>query len=97
VLPECVASDDGERRSVAVLIPVHNESRLIAETIRTVGPQLRSGDRLIVVADNCSDNTAVSLPALPSRTPTGLGALQARLNTIVVVDVALFSPQVTTR
>ena len=66
-------------------------------TIRAVAPQLRSGDRLIVVADNCSDNTAASLPALPSRTPTGLGAFQARLNTVVVVDVAHFSPQVTTR
>jgi hypothetical protein len=75
VLPECDASEDGERRSVAVLIPVRNKSRLIAETIRSVAPQLRNGDRLIVVADNCSDNTAASLPALPSRTPSALGAL----------------------
>jgi cellulose synthase/poly-beta-1,6-N-acetylglucosamine synthase-like glycosyltransferase len=58
VLPEWVAAEEGERRSVAVLMPAHNESRVIAETIRSVAPQLRSGDRLIVVADNCSDNTA---------------------------------------
>ena len=58
ILPECAASGDGERRPVAVVIPAHNESRLIAETIRSVAPQLGSGDRLIVVADNCSDNTA---------------------------------------
>jgi cellulose synthase/poly-beta-1,6-N-acetylglucosamine synthase-like glycosyltransferase len=58
VLSESAASTDGERRSVAVLIPAHNESRLIAETIRSVAPQLGSGDRLIVVADNCSDHTA---------------------------------------
>ena len=58
VLPEWDAAEEGERGSVAVLMPAHNESRLIAETIRSVAPQLRSGDRLIVVADNCSDNTA---------------------------------------
>ncbi len=58
VLPEWDGAEEGERGSVAILMPAHNESRLIAETIRSVAPQLRSGDRLIVVADNCSDNTA---------------------------------------
>ena len=58
VLPEGDAVEEGERGRVAVLIPAHNESRLIAETIRSVAPQLQSGDRLIVVADNCSDDTA---------------------------------------
>jgi cellulose synthase/poly-beta-1,6-N-acetylglucosamine synthase-like glycosyltransferase len=58
VLPESDAVEDGERGSVAVLIPAHNESSLIAETIRSVAPQLLGGDRLIVVADNCSDSTA---------------------------------------
>ena len=58
VLPESDAVEDGERGSVAILIPAHNESSLIAETIRSVGPQLLGGDRLIVVADNCSDSTA---------------------------------------
>ena len=58
VLPESDAVEDGERGSVAILIPAHNESSLIAETIRSVAPQLLGGDRLVVVADNCSDSTA---------------------------------------
>jgi cellulose synthase/poly-beta-1,6-N-acetylglucosamine synthase-like glycosyltransferase len=58
VLPESESVEDGERGSVAILIPAHNESGLIAETIRSVAPQLLDGDRLIVVADNCTDSTA---------------------------------------
>jgi len=42
----------------AVLIPAHNESAVIAETLATLKPQLRAGDRIVVVADNCSDDTA---------------------------------------
>jgi cellulose synthase/poly-beta-1,6-N-acetylglucosamine synthase-like glycosyltransferase len=49
---------DGERPRVLVLIPAHNESRSIAPTIFDIKSQLRSGDRLLVVADNCTDNTA---------------------------------------
>jgi cellulose synthase/poly-beta-1,6-N-acetylglucosamine synthase-like glycosyltransferase len=43
---------------VAVLVPAHDEADGIAATIKTILPQLKSGDRLLVVADNCSDNTA---------------------------------------
>ena len=43
---------------VAVLVPAHDEERGIAATLATIAPQLRPGDRLVVVADNCSDATA---------------------------------------
>lgn len=43
---------------VAVLIPAHNEALTIAKTLTTVLPQLTPEDRLIVVADNCADDTA---------------------------------------
>jgi len=43
---------------VAVLVPAHDEERGIAATLATIAPQLRDGDRLVVVADNCSDATA---------------------------------------
>ena len=46
------------RPTVAVLIPAHNESLVITETIQSVMPQLIAGDQLLVVADNCSDETA---------------------------------------
>lgn len=46
------------RPSVAVLVPAHNECAGIAATVRGLRAQLRPGDRLLVVADNCSDETA---------------------------------------
>jgi len=44
--------------SIAIIIPAHNESTGIVATIQSILPQLKSQDRLIVVADNCSDDTA---------------------------------------
>jgi len=49
---------DGERRRIAVLMPAHNEASIIAGTLRTIIPQLTRSDRLIVIADNCTDETA---------------------------------------
>jgi cellulose synthase/poly-beta-1,6-N-acetylglucosamine synthase-like glycosyltransferase len=46
------------RDRVGVLIPAHNEEETLSETIANIQPQLRYGDWLLVVADNCSDGTA---------------------------------------
>src|SRR4029077_16999925 len=46
-----------ERAPVAILIPAHNEEGGISATLRSIAPQLEARDRLIVVADNCSDRT----------------------------------------
>lgn len=46
------------RPALAVLVPAHNEALGIAATLRTLRAQLRPGDRVLVVADNCSDDTA---------------------------------------
>ena len=46
------------RPRVAVLVPAHNESIGLMPTIADSLRQLRSGDRLLVVADNCADDTA---------------------------------------
>jgi cellulose synthase/poly-beta-1,6-N-acetylglucosamine synthase-like glycosyltransferase len=43
---------------VAVLVPAHNESIHILPTIECLLSQLLPGDRLLVVADNCTDDTA---------------------------------------
>ena len=43
---------------IAVLIPAHNEEAVIADTLSSIVPQLREGDRVVVVADNCDDDTA---------------------------------------
>ncbi|BAU10063.1 hypothetical protein LEP3755_05430 [Leptolyngbya sp. NIES-3755] len=50
------ATRAGER--VAVLIPAHNEETGLGITLSDVKTQLKFGDRLIVVADNCTDATA---------------------------------------
>ena len=47
-----------ERMRTAVLVPAHNEAAGIAVTLRALSAQLTSCDRLVVVADNCSDRTA---------------------------------------
>lgn len=46
------------RPRLAVLTPAHNESAGILAVIRSIMPQLAVHDRLLVVADNCTDNTA---------------------------------------
>jgi cellulose synthase/poly-beta-1,6-N-acetylglucosamine synthase-like glycosyltransferase len=46
------------RPRVAVLVPAHDEAGGIAATVRTIRAQLGAGDRVLVVADNCSDATA---------------------------------------
>jgi cellulose synthase/poly-beta-1,6-N-acetylglucosamine synthase-like glycosyltransferase len=47
-----------EDKVIAVLIPAHNESSGIVATLNSIQAQLRPQDRLLVVADNCSDDTA---------------------------------------
>lgn len=47
-----------DETSLAILIPAHNEAGGIGRTLSTILPQLRPGDRLVVVADNCTDSTA---------------------------------------
>lgn len=42
----------------AVIIPAHNEAANIQRTIGSIKPQMGPAGRLLVVADNCTDNTA---------------------------------------
>jgi cellulose synthase/poly-beta-1,6-N-acetylglucosamine synthase-like glycosyltransferase len=50
---------DMDRRSrLAVIMPAHDEESIIATALRAVMPQLNPNDRMIVVADNCADQTA---------------------------------------
>ncbi len=43
---------------IAIVVPAHNEAGTIAPTLDNIRAQLRDRDRLIVVADNCTDETA---------------------------------------
>jgi cellulose synthase/poly-beta-1,6-N-acetylglucosamine synthase-like glycosyltransferase len=48
----------GQRLRCAVLVPAHDEESSIALTARNLREQLAPGERLLVVADNCTDGTA---------------------------------------
>lgn len=44
--------------TIAVLMPAHNEAETLTPVLEGIQRQLRSQDRLLVVADNCTDATA---------------------------------------
>lgn len=53
-----VTAHDKHTQRLAVIVPAHNESAGIVPTLEDIKSQLKPGDRLIVVADNCTDDTA---------------------------------------
>jgi cellulose synthase/poly-beta-1,6-N-acetylglucosamine synthase-like glycosyltransferase len=46
------------RGPIAVLVPAHDEGVEMLPTLAHIRSQLRPGDRILVVADNCTDDTA---------------------------------------
>lgn len=59
-LPHRTKTDNStsQRPATAILVPAHNEGQGIQNTLASILPQLIKGDRLLVVADNCTDDTA---------------------------------------
>ncbi|WP_107666999.1 glycosyltransferase family 2 protein [Cyanothece sp. BG0011] len=45
------------RPSATILIPAHNEAKVITQCLNSLLPQLTDKDKVIVIADNCTDNT----------------------------------------
>lgn len=77
-LPDPIADAVAERLRLTVLVPAHNETLTIATTLKSLSGQTRPPDRLVVVADNCDDDTAdiarrngqrSSRSAIPRRRP----------------------------
>lgn len=56
--------DVGEAPPFIVVMPAHDEAAVIEASVRAASEQLRDGDELLVVADNCSDDTAARARAL---------------------------------
>jgi len=56
--PRQSARQAGSRPRIGVLVPAHNESNGLIPTVEDLKSQLREGDRLLVIADNCTDDTA---------------------------------------
>src|SRR6266852_5234082 len=44
---------------VIVVIPAHNEAGTIGSTLRSLAAQTMAPDEMVVVCDNCTDDTAV--------------------------------------
>lgn len=59
-------ANNKKRPSVAILMPAHNEALVIAQSLASITPCLHAQDQLVVIADNCTDDTA--------EIATGLGA-----------------------
>lgn len=56
--PEAGAACAQSPPRIAVLVPAHNESAHVLPTIASIRRQLGPADRLVLVADNCTDDTA---------------------------------------
>lgn len=77
-------------RSVTVLVPAHNEAGAIIETLESLGLQTRHPDRVIVIADNCTDATeqlaadfGAEVISTVANTDKKAGALNFALNGIL--------------
>lgn len=46
------------RPRLGVLVPAHNEQAVLRSTLESIRSQLAPQDRLLVIADNCTDSTA---------------------------------------
>jgi len=49
---------DASLSKISILIPAHNEAKGIKDTLRSIKAQATPNTRIVVIADNCSDNTA---------------------------------------
>ncbi len=56
-VPEPSELPPGTRLRCAVLIPAHDEEAVIGATLDSLAGQSRAPDRIVVIADNCSDST----------------------------------------
>ena len=59
---------EGARPRIAVVIPAHDEEQGVGATIANAKTEAAPGDRILVVADNCSDGTAAAARAAGAET-----------------------------
>jgi cellulose synthase/poly-beta-1,6-N-acetylglucosamine synthase-like glycosyltransferase len=55
---DMIEAAPGVRVRVTVLVPAHNEEQALPVTLAALASQTRQPDRVIVIADNCTDRTA---------------------------------------
>jgi cellulose synthase/poly-beta-1,6-N-acetylglucosamine synthase-like glycosyltransferase len=61
LLPEIASADErnGVPPRTAILVPAHDEEGQIGDTIRALAADLPPGASILVIADNCTDRTAI--------------------------------------
>ena len=59
LMPRDLKIDPSSTPDTVVLVPAHNEEEIIADTLAMLQSQLPAHMRILVVADNCTDGTAV--------------------------------------
>lgn len=64
---------DTDRQQVIVLIPAHDEAAAITATVRSVLAQTRPADLVLVIADNCTDDTVALARAAGASTFATVG------------------------
>lgn len=73
----------------SIVIPAHNEARVIAHTLSSVTDGLRPGTHIVVAANGCTDDTAAIARGFATQLPQGVsldvldlaqGSKQAALN-----------------
>jgi cellulose synthase/poly-beta-1,6-N-acetylglucosamine synthase-like glycosyltransferase len=62
--PRPAAVEGASRPRIAVLIPAHDEAGQIGPTVEALAAELGAGDRIVVIADNCTDATAAVVTTL---------------------------------
>jgi len=62
-LPPARDATSGQFPAISVLIPAHNEASTIATTIQSLRGQTLPPARIIVICDNCTDDTAATARA----------------------------------
>lgn len=64
---------EGRPTRIVALIPAHDEAVSIKQTIAALGAQTVPADRVIVFADNCTDDTAALASAAGAEVMTTHG------------------------
>jgi len=88
--PGAHLAEAGARLRITVLVPAHNEEASLPTTLAALNAQTRPPDRVIVVADNCTDRTmavatdmGVEAMATVENTQKKAGALNQALATVL--------------
>jgi glycosyltransferase involved in cell wall biosynthesis len=67
---------------VIAVVPAHNEEAQIAECLRSLLAQTRPPERVLVVLDNCTDNTELVVSGLPVEVKYTAGNVYKKAGTL---------------